>query len=36
MPLGTLLIIGGSWLALGVLTLLYVFRWSRDEPGDED
>ena len=35
MPAGTLLIIAGAWLVLLVLTLLYVFVWSRDEPGDD-
>ena len=35
MPISTLVIIIGSWLALLALTLLYVFVWSKDEPGDD-
>jgi len=35
MPTSTLLVIGGSWLLLLVLSILYVTVWSRDEPGDD-
>jgi hypothetical protein len=33
--MGTVIVIAGSWLALLVLTLLYVFVWSDDEPEDD-